>query len=152
MWQSEWEFWSNHPDLSALHVPDWIREALVGAAQRNLPPIADRLELLSQEGEIAPGVCAIAAPGHTPGHMALSIASQGEQLLYLVDTVLHPIHMEHPEWRAAVDLLPEQTVTTRRRLLARAVEEHSQVFVFHFPAPGLGRVAVNGEAWMWQPE
>lgn len=151
MWRDEWEFWNN-PDLSSLHVPDWIREALVSVAQRNLPPIADRLELINQEGEIAPGIHAIAAPGHTPGHMALSINSEGEQLLYLVDTVLHPIHMEHPDWTAAVDLLPEQTVATRRRLLARAVEERAQVFVFHFPAPGLGRVAAQGDAWRWQPK
>ncbi len=151
MWQSEWEFWSKNPDLSSLHVPDGIKTALVGVAQRNLPPIADRLDLVSQESEIAPGIRAIAAPGHTLGHMALSITSQGEQLLHLVDTVLHPIHMEHPEWTAAVDLLPEQTVVTRRRLLARAVEEQTQVFVFHFPWPGSGRVIAIGDAWQWQP-
>lgn len=150
MWQSEWEFWSQNPDLSSLHVPDWIRTALVDVAQRNLPPIAGRVDLVSQESEIAPGICAIAAPGHTLGHMALSISSQGEHFLHLVDTVLHPIHMEHPEWTAAVDLLPEQTVITRRRLLARAVEEQAQVFVFHFPSPGLGRVVANGDSWLWE--
>jgi glyoxylase-like metal-dependent hydrolase (beta-lactamase superfamily II) len=151
MWQSEWEFWSRNPDLSSLHVPDWIKEALIGVAQRNLPPIAGRLDLVSQESEIAPGIRAIAAPGHTLGHMALSITSQGEQLLHLVDTVIHPLHMAHPEWTAAVDLLPEQTVATRHRLLARAAAERAQVFVFHFPAPGLGRVVADGDAWRWQP-
>lgn len=151
MWQREWEFWIQNPDLSPLHVPDWIKTALVDSAQRNLPPLAGRVDLVNQEREIVPGIRAIAAPGHTPGHIALSIRSAGEQLLYLVDTVLHPIHMEHPEWTAAVDLLPKQTVATRRRLLAQAVEEQAQVFVFHFPAPGLGRVVANRDAWVWQP-
>jgi len=151
MWQTEWEFWTNNPDLSALHVPDFIKEALIGFAQRNLPPIADRLDLVSQEGEILPGIHAIAAPGHTPSHMALSIQSDGEQLLYLVDTVLHPIHVAHPDWVAAVDLLPEQTVATRRRLLQRAADERALTLAFHFPAPGLGHVVAQGDGWAWQP-
>jgi glyoxylase-like metal-dependent hydrolase (beta-lactamase superfamily II) len=150
MWRSEWEFWKD-PDLSPLHVPDSLKGALIGVAQHNLPPIAERIELVDQESEIAPGVRAIAAPGHTPGHMALSITSQGEQLLYLVDAVLHPIHLEHPDWTTAVDLLPEQTVATRRRLLAHAAAEQALVFAFHFPAPGLGRVVADGDAWLWQP-
>lgn len=150
MWQTEWEFWTNNPDLSPLHVPDFIKEALLGFAQRNLPPIAARLDLVSRESEIVPGICAVAAPGHTPGHMALSITSEGQQLLYLVDTVLHPIHVEHPEWLAAVDLLPEQTVATRRRLLKRAVDEDALVFAYHFPAPGLGHVMSHGDRWAWQ--
>jgi glyoxylase-like metal-dependent hydrolase (beta-lactamase superfamily II) len=94
--------------------------------------------------------CTIVAPGHTPGHMALSITSEGEQLLHLVDTVIHPIHLEHPDWVAAVDLLPAQTVATRHRLLTRAVDEKALVLVFHFPAPGLGRILAQADAWTWQ--
>jgi len=72
-------------------------------------------------------------------------------LLYLVDTVLHPIHVAHPEWVAAVDLLPEQTVATRRRLLQRAATDGALTLAFHFPAPGLGHVVAQGDAWAWQP-
>lgn len=150
MWQTEWEFWTQQPDLSPLHVPEFIKEALIGFAQRNLPPITDRLTLINQGIEIVPGITAIAAPGHTPGHMALSITSDGEQLLHLVDTVIHLVHLEHPGWVAAVDLLPEQTVTTRRRLLQRAVDERALVLLFHFPAPGLGRILAQGDVWTWQ--
>lgn len=149
MWQAEWEFWTDQPDLSSLDIPDFIRQALLASAAHNLPPLAGQVSLLSRESEIVPGIRAIAAPGHTLGHMALSISSEGEQLLHLVDTVLHPIHMEHPEWVAAVDLLPEQTVATRRRLLARAAEEKALVMVYHFPAPGLGTVMAANNGWTW---
>ena len=35
MWSTEWDFWTSTPDLSALHIPDFIRQALlrVGGAQ-----------------------------------------------------------------------------------------------------------------------
>jgi len=149
MWSTEWDFWTNAPDLSALHIPDFIRQGLLASAAHNLPPLAGRVELLSTERDIVPGIQALAAPGHTPGHIALSIRSEGVQLLYLVDTVLHPIHMEHPEWVSAVDLLPEQTVASRRKLLARAAEERALVMVYHFPAPGLGTVMAVNDGWTW---
>lgn len=151
MWRHEWDFWCNSPDLSSLHIPDTIKAALIESAQRNLPPIAGQLEIVDSEGEIAPGIHAIAAPGHTPGHMALSIHSDGEQLLHLVDTVLHPIHVEHPAWVTLLDVAPEQTVATRRRLLARAAAEQALVLVYHFPSPGLGHVVARGDGWQWQP-
>ena len=47
-----------------------------------------------------------AAPGHTPGYMALAIFSGGEQLLCISDVALHPIHLEQPDWYAAVRSLP----------------------------------------------
>lgn len=150
MWRSEWRFWTDDPDVSSLQVPDYFRQLLVDCARRSLPPLADRIELIEQEDEIVPGIRALAAPGHTPGHMALAIHSAGERLLHLADALLHPIHLQHPDWVAAVDLLPEQTIATRRRLLGLAAEERAQVFVFHFPAPGPGRVVSSGDAWGWQ--
>jgi glyoxylase-like metal-dependent hydrolase (beta-lactamase superfamily II) len=83
--------------------------------------------------------------------MALVISSGGEQLLYISDTVLHPIHLEQPEWCAAVDFAPDQVVATRRRILNRAAAEKALVLAFHFPFPGLGHIVQKGEEWKWQP-
>lgn len=110
-----------------------------------------QLELVDHETEIVPRIQAIAAPGHTPGHMALAISSGGDQLLCISDAALHPIHLEQPEWYAAVDFAPEQVVATRRRLLNRAAAEKTLVLAFHFPFPGLGHVVQKGDGWQWQP-
>jgi glyoxylase-like metal-dependent hydrolase (beta-lactamase superfamily II) len=83
--------------------------------------------------------------------MALAISSEGEQLLCVSDTVLHPIHLEQPDWYAAVDLDPGQVKDTRRRILAEATNEKALVVAFHFPFPGLGHVIPKGDAWQWQP-
>jgi glyoxylase-like metal-dependent hydrolase (beta-lactamase superfamily II) len=89
--------------------------------------------------------------GHTPGHIALLISSGGQQLLHMADTVLHPILMQHPEWRPAFDLLPDQAAATKRQILDRAAADQALVLAFHFPFPGLGRVVPEGQAWRWQP-
>jgi len=79
------------------------------------------------------------------------ISSGGEELLCVSDAVLHPIHLEQPQWCAAVDFDPDQVVATRRRLLSRAAADKALVLAFHFPFPGMGHVVQKGEGWKWQP-
>ena len=149
MWKDEWDFWTS--EQAELKLDEHVKEVLLKFAWKNLPPIKGQLDLVDHETEIVPGISAVAAPGHTPGHMALAISSGGEQLLYISDAALHPIHLEHPEWYAVVDFAPEQVVATRRQLFGRAADENALVLAFHFPFPGLGHVLRKGEGWQWQP-
>ena len=149
MWKTEWEFWTSEPNLA--EKADEHLKVLRTLALNKLLPIQGQLDLVDHETEIVPGIRAVAAPGHTPGHMALTITSRGEQLLIIADAVLHPIHLEQSNWYATVDFIPEQAVTTRRGLLNQAVAERALVLAFHFPFPGLGHVVQKGEQWQWQP-
>jgi glyoxylase-like metal-dependent hydrolase (beta-lactamase superfamily II) len=149
IWKDEWDFWTS--EQAEQRLDEHVREILLKFARENLPPIQGQVDLFDRETEIVPGIRAVAAPGHTPGHMALEISSEGEKLLCIADAVLHPIHLEHPEWHAAVDFDPKQVVATRRRLLDRAASRKALVLAFHFPFPGLGRAVQKGEKWQWQP-
>jgi glyoxylase-like metal-dependent hydrolase (beta-lactamase superfamily II) len=149
MWKDEWEFWTS--GQAGTKLDEHVRERQLRFAHKNLPPIQGQLELVDLETEITPGIQAVAAPGHTPGQMALAISSENEQLLCVSDVVLHPIHLEQPEWCAGTDFSPQQVVATRRKLLDRASNEKALVLAFHFPFPGLGHVVRRGEAWQWQP-
>jgi glyoxylase-like metal-dependent hydrolase (beta-lactamase superfamily II) len=148
MWKEEWNFWTSEQAESRLGEHGAI---LLAFARKNLPPIEPQLDLIDHEADILPGIRAVAAPGHSAGQMALAISSQGEQLLCISDVVLHPIHLEQPEWCATVDFAPEQVVVTRRRLLNKAAVEKALVLAFHFPFPGLGHVIQEGKGWRWQP-
>jgi len=149
IWKEEWDFWTS--EQAEQRLDEHVREILIRFARKNLPPLQGKIDLLDRETEIVPGIRAIAAPGHTPGHMALEISSGGEQLLCISDAALHPIHLEQPEWYAAVDFAPEQALSTRRRLLSRAAARKTLVLAFHFPFPGLGHIVQKGNAWQWQP-
>jgi len=151
MWKDEWDFWTSDFDLSDLKIDDHGKEILVKVAQNALHPIRDQIELIESEVEIKPGIRAISAPGHTPGHMAVAVVSDEAQLMHISDTVLHPIHMEQPEWVSSVAFDPEKVVASRFRLLNKAASEKSLVMATHFPFPGLGYVKEKEEAWKWQP-
>jgi glyoxylase-like metal-dependent hydrolase (beta-lactamase superfamily II) len=142
----EWGFWTS--DEATTKAPPFM----VDAARRNLGPLKDRLTLVEVASEVVPGVRAIATAGHTPGHIALSVASEGEQLLHVSDAVLYPLHLEHPKWTPVFDMLPEQASTSKRRIFDLAAEEDALVFAHHFPPfPSVGRVRKQEQGWRWQP-
>lgn len=151
MWKDEWDFWTSDPDLSGLKIDDHGKEILVKVAQNNLHPIRDRLELIEREVEIKPGIRAVSAPGHTPGHIAVSVVSDNAQLLHISDTVLHPIHLEQPDWCSSVAFDPEKVTASRLRLLSKAASEKVLVMATHFSFPGLGYIIQKGEGWKWRP-
>jgi hypothetical protein len=87
-------------------------------------------------------------PGHTPGHVALSITSNDEQVLHISDVVLYPLHLEYPDWVPVFDILPEQAAGSRRRIFDRAAQERALVFAHHFPPfPNLGHVHQQEAGW-----
>ncbi len=149
MFQNEWEYWMSDPSLDELPAETWLKDIIRTSTRRNLPPIRGQLRLLEREDEIVPGITAISAPGHTRGHMALAIGPGSDQLLFLADAVLHPLHVERPEITAVVDHQPATMVTTRRDLLHKAADHNAIVMASHFPFPGVGRISRHDAGWQW---
>ena len=149
MSKTEWEFWTSGEAEASLD--EKTREVLLSVTQKNLSPIAGKVELIDGDKVIIPGIRAISAPGHTPGHMAILISSNEEQLLHIVDAFLHPVHLEHPEWHAIFDQSPEQVLTTRTHLIELAITINPLVMAFHFPFPGLGHIIKKDRTWEWKP-
>ena len=124
-------------------------------ARIQLQPLVDndgQLAFYGDEFEVVPGIQAIASLGHSPGHHAVLIESNGQQLLLPFDVLGHPIlHLRHPEWFMRVDQIPDLAIVTRQQLLARAADEKIPVLVHHFPFPGLGNIVRDGKAYRYIP-
>jgi glyoxylase-like metal-dependent hydrolase (beta-lactamase superfamily II) len=120
-------------------------------ARNSLSPTQSQIDVIERETEIVAGVHAIPAPGHTPGHMALIISSGDEQALHLADTVVHPVHLEQPEWYSLYDLESELAATTRRKLLDWVAAEGVPVHSYHFPFPSVGHLSQKEKGWQWEP-
>jgi glyoxylase-like metal-dependent hydrolase (beta-lactamase superfamily II) len=121
-------------------------------AREKLTPLKDKTVLLEREKEILPAVSVLFAPGHTPGHMVISFASDGERLLYVGDTVLHPLHLEHPDWLPVFDILPESAADSKRHIFDLTATTQCWLMGQQFPPfPSLGHVAKKDIGWKWQP-
>jgi glyoxylase-like metal-dependent hydrolase (beta-lactamase superfamily II) len=144
--KGEWDFWFSGASMAR------APKRFVNFARRCLGAVQDRVHLLEGECQVVPGVRAIPAPGHTPGHMAVVVSSGDELLLYAGDTAVHPLHLEHPDWHSVYDILPEEAAASKRRIFDRAAAAKALVMGQHFaPFPSLGTVIRKGAGWQWQP-
>lgn len=144
--KTEWDFWFS--DNAVKLAGDWMTDF----ARAKLTPLKGNMVMIEQEVNILPEVSVLFAPGHTPGHMVVSFVSNGKRLLYIGDTVLHPLHLEHPDWLPVFDILPEQAAVSKRRIFDLVASTGSLVMGQHFPPfPNLGFVVKNGSRWEWQP-
>lgn len=58
---------------------------------------------MKPEGEAAPGIHAVEAYGHTPGHLAFHLESAGKRMLFWGDC--HEVaSLAHPEWHALFEM------------------------------------------------
>lgn len=146
LWKGEWEFWTSERAFAK------APKHFVEAARHSLMPLQDRLHLVDEEGDVVPGIGVLAAPGHTPGHIVVSVSSGTARLLYTSDVVLHPLHLEHPAWTPVYDVMPEQAAASKRRIFDLAAKEGVLVQGQHFhPFPSVGKVEKTSNGWRWQP-
>ena len=95
---------------------------------------------------LAPGIVAINAIGHTPGHTAFLIGA-GKQKLLIAGDFLHAAALQFPEptESASFDMDKEQAVKTRIFLMEQAEKNGWFIAGIHVPNPGWGKVKSNGK-------
>lgn len=152
MSQEDWDFWTDEPRVEEMIPVAEFRELLLSFVRAHMTPLEDHFELIGYEEEIVPGITSIAAQGHTPGHMALRVESEGEVLWIGGDFAAHQVTLPHPDFVGLPDVEPERMVETRMRLLERIADEGALATFYHFgPFPSVGHVVADGEAWRWEP-
>jgi glyoxylase-like metal-dependent hydrolase (beta-lactamase superfamily II) len=145
---AEWDFWMDDANLRA--APAAMKVYFLNA-RRIFADMAREVTRFT-EGEIAPGLVALAAPGHTPGHAVFTASSGRETMLVLSDTTNHPaVFARHPEWQPVIDMDGPQAVAMRRKLLDRAAADRMLVHGYHFPFPACGAIVREGNGYAFVP-
>jgi hypothetical protein len=108
----EWDYWN-------AGAPGWpydpyTLEFFLATVRKVFPQIAGRVQLLDADREIVRGVQTLNAPGHTPGHLGLSLRSGRERLLNVGDACAHHVlSLRHPEWAFGADIDPTTNYRTK---------------------------------------
>jgi glyoxylase-like metal-dependent hydrolase (beta-lactamase superfamily II) len=131
-----------------------LPEGRRGAGKRisDVFPTWKNWKLVADGAEVAPGVRIVFAPGHTPGHSAYIVASGNEQLMVSADTMYVPALLApHPEWQGSYDQDGPTAIESRRKLIDRVIADKMMICGSHFPFPGTGTFAKDGNAYAFAP-
>ncbi len=136
--EAEYDFWMSDTVYATL--PERFK-AFADVARTAIAPYARRLMTFRDGEELAPGVVAAMAPGHTAGHTMLRLSSQGRQLLIWGDLVHNDaLQCPEPDRSLPYDTDPVMAAATRSKVLEMAATERLLVAGSHLSFPGLGHV------------
>ncbi|MFT7026793.1 MAG: glyoxylase-like metal-dependent hydrolase (beta-lactamase superfamily II), partial [Paracoccaceae bacterium] len=77
-------------------------------------PLAEKTTFIKAGDSVASGIDAVAAHGHTPGHMAYHLQSEGRRLLIAADAANHyVVSLQRPDWHVRFDMDKEMAAATR---------------------------------------
>jgi glyoxylase-like metal-dependent hydrolase (beta-lactamase superfamily II) len=143
--------------LSQAELDHWLQPELDGtdralAARRAIvaPQAEGHVETFDGEHAVTDSLTVVPTPGHTPGHCAVLLASQGEHLVILGDAGHHPVHLEHHDWIPGVDLDPAESTRSRGKIAALAADKDAVVTGGHFPILTLGKVRRVEGGYRWE--
>lgn len=123
-----------------LKVDETLKKTLLDAIRKNLVPLKDRIKLFKTDTEILPGIKAVTAYGHTPGHSTYLIESNGDSLLYVGDLIHHIIQLSNPQIQMNGNSYLQQSADSRRKILENVATHKTKMMTAHFPFPGIGHV------------
>jgi glyoxylase-like metal-dependent hydrolase (beta-lactamase superfamily II) len=134
--RTEYEHWRDHSDT-----PD-----KVAVFNDSVKPIVDagKAELTAGDARLTDEITLIPTPGHSPGHMSIHIASDGEEALLTGDVAHHPCQMAHLDWSSTADSEPTRSAATRQELFSRFADTPTLVIGGHFNA---GHITRDGGAF-----
>ena len=89
-------------------------------------------------------------PGHTPGHVSVTITSAGARAVITGDLMHHPIQCALPHVSSKFDHDVAGAKATRRDFLDRYGDDDVTVIGTHFAAPTGGRLVKAGDGWHLQ--
>ena len=119
-------------------------------APQRLHPLADTIVLhRTERAEIVPGVTLRLAPGHTPGHCVVEIASRGERAVLLADAAHNPAQLEADDWHSVTDVDPDLARRTRATLAVELADTGTLITMTHDAGNRFGRLDIAGGARRW---
>ena len=134
----EWKYWS--PKIKDMKQTDILRQFS--------DAYNGRIQTLNFGEPVVPGLYAVKAVGHTPGHCYYR---QGR--LRFVGDVVHAADLQipNPEYCASFDNDKKQAYQTRVSFLETMSKEGNVVFGAHIPFPGVGYIVKEDGTYKFDP-
>lgn len=131
--QAEYDFWSNKAREGT------PAEGGHKAVLANVTPLVEKATFIKDGDSVAPGMTAMLAAGHSPGHMVFHVESVGKRLVLTGDTANHYIlSLLRPDWEVRFDMDKAQAAIARRKVFDMIATEKIAFLGYHMPFPAVG--------------
>lgn len=130
------------------------KKGFFGPARMSLEPYmkAGKFKAIEGDGELVPGISALAAPGHTPGHTVYLVQSRGRKLLLIGDLIhVASVQMNDPAVTIGFDSDTKAAFAARQKFFDAAARDGQLVGGAHLQFPGVGHLAQQGKGYRWIP-
>ncbi|MDO9640226.1 MAG: MBL fold metallo-hydrolase [Pseudotabrizicola sp.] len=115
-------------------------------------PLSDQMTMLDGGGSVVSGITAVEAFGHSPGHMAYMLESDGQSLLLAADAANHYVwSLQKPDWEVRFDMDRPAAAATRKALFGMLAADRVPFVGYHMPFPGVGYVEAMGDGFRFVP-
>ncbi len=119
---------------------------------KNVRPLNDKITFLDGGGSPVAGITAMEAFGHSPGHMAYMVESNGQRLMITADTANHYVwSLAKPDWEVRFDADKPAAAATRKAVFGMIAADRIPFIGYHMPFPGLGYVEQAGDGFRYVP-
>ena len=149
--QQEADFWLSKTNMDA--APKDRKDAYQAAMNMLNPYIAaGKFKPFNGDTELVPGVRAVAAPGHTPGHTLYVVESKGQKLVLWGD-LMHVAAVQFPNPAVTIrfDTDSVMAAAQRKKVFADAAAHGDWVAAAHLPFPGIGHLRAAGSGYVFVP-
>lgn len=92
------------------------------------------------------------SPGHSPGHVCITVSAQGNEAIVAGDVLHHPVQLDLPGLRMRADADPETAIATRRKLLNRCVDHGAWLLAGHIPFRSIARIRRHEKSFRFSAE
>jgi glyoxylase-like metal-dependent hydrolase (beta-lactamase superfamily II) len=142
----EYEHWAAVPDeervsSNVLNFDETVA-SLVSAG------VAD---LVETDHRVSDAIALVPTPGHTPGHISVSVSSGGDAALITGDCAHHAVQLAEPACSSVADADPDAATATRDRLVREHADTGVLIIGSHFPPPGAGYLVTTDAGVRFQP-
>ncbi|WP_105372902.1 MBL fold metallo-hydrolase [Neorhizobium huautlense] len=149
--EREAKFWLSAANAKA--ASGIVKQQFVEADQCVTPYAeAGKFETFADNAAPVPGLGSILYAGHTPGHSAITLESEGQKIVFWGD-ITHGDIVQFDEPGVAIEFDIDQTGAVAARDIAfkQAVEGRYLVAGAHIAFPGIGHVRQDSTNYDWLP-
>jgi glyoxylase-like metal-dependent hydrolase (beta-lactamase superfamily II) len=147
----DWAFWMSDENMAKAQDNVMMKNYFANT-RKVFDGLHDKVTKYDWGKDVAPGITAIEAAGHTPGHTAFAVASGNGRILIQSDVTNIPeLFLRNPDWHVAFDVDPEMAAKTRHKVYDMAAAEKATVVGFHFAFPSIGHVEKDGAGYRLVP-